>query len=264
PDALRRLSSLAIRYLKRDVEPPAKELMRVPDDALARFEGYYHRADGRHQIQNALGFPLRGMDLRRERDQLVMTPTFGASRRLVAVNDALFRLEDELTASLAFTNIDGRMVLAGSHLYAERRARWPFVLLQGGLAGAIATAVLSPFAGVAVWIRRRRHGSALALRGLLPALWAAALGVMAGAAWAVTTGDAIDFALPSLRAVIIFASSVFYPILAVIIAAVTAQAWAERPGLWHGLRAVAVMLAHGALAIYLGWWELVGFRSWTY
>lgn len=262
PEALRRLSSLAIRYLKRDVEPPAKETMVVPPAALAPFEGYYHRASARNQVLQALEYPLGGLDVRRDGDRLMMAPTWGVPQALVPVNDGLFRFESELTASLAFTTVGGRQVLAGSSFYAERRARWPFALLRGGLATALACVALAPLGACWAW-RRRRGQPTWAMHGL-GLLWALATATLAGAGWAISSAALPDLAEPSLRAWVIFGGSLLYPALAALIAGFTARAWARRSGWASGLAAMLVMLAHAGLAIYLGWWELVGFRSWTF
>ncbi len=263
PDALRRLSSLAIRYLKRDIEPPAKESMTMPAAALAQYEGYYHRASARHQLQQFLEFPIGGLVVRRNGGQLEMTPTFGSPQRLVPVNDRLFRRENELTASLAFATVEGEMVLAGDSLYAERRARWPFALLRAGLALALAVALVAPFGAAAAWWWQRRCPPAATTR-VLGIVWTLAAGTLATIAWATATAGWQDLAAPTLRSWAIHAGSLLYPALAVMVAAATARAWPHRPAWPSGLAAILVMLAHAGLAIYLGWWGLVGFRSWEY
>ncbi len=114
PEALTRLSALALRYVKRDVEPPAKESMHVPAAALARFAGYYHLGNPRQQVLQAFSsLRFGGLTVNVDGDHLVMTPTRGTSQALVPVNDGLFRRANELTASLAFTMVDGDLVLAG-------------------------------------------------------------------------------------------------------------------------------------------------------
>jgi CubicO group peptidase (beta-lactamase class C family) len=264
PEALRRLSSLALRYLKRDLEPPAKEAMALTAAALKPFEGYYHRMGGRNQVLQVLEYPLGGLDIRRVGDHLVMTPTLGSPQSLVPVNDALFRLEHQLTASLAFTSVSGRQVLAGSSLYAERTARWPFAVLRGGLAIALACAALAPLGAAAAWGWRRRRGGPPAAAPGLGALWTAAAATLATVAFACSSASLPDLAQPSVWSSILFCGSLLYPALAVLIAGFTARAWAQRPGWIAGFAALLVMASHAGLAIYVGWWELVGFRSWTY
>ena len=49
-DALTRLSSLTIRYLKRDIDPPAKPQTTVDAATLDRYVGYYEDANPRNQF----------------------------------------------------------------------------------------------------------------------------------------------------------------------------------------------------------------------
>ena len=48
-EAMRRITQLAVRYLKADVEPPPKPEADVPDATLREYEGYYHQANPRNQ-----------------------------------------------------------------------------------------------------------------------------------------------------------------------------------------------------------------------
>lgn len=264
PEALERLSGLALRYLKRDVEAPGQESMTVPTAALARFVGYYQRASPRHQVLQALEYPLGGLTVTLDGDHLVMTPTLGAGQPLVPVNDGLFRLAHELTASLAFTTVDGELVLAGAGIYAERRSRWPLDLLRVGLAMALALVVVAPLAsvGAAIW-RRGWRAPVRGGRGLV-ALWTLAAGVIALVAWAAGTANTVDLAEPTLRSWAVFGGTAAYPAVAVLVAGVTARVWRHGAALRSSGFALAVMLAHAALSIYLGWWNLIGFRSWVY
>ena len=264
PEALERLSALALRYLKRDVEAPAHESMTVPTATLARLAGYYHRASPRHQVLQALEYPFGGLAVTLDGDHLVMTPTLDAGLPLVPVNDGLFRLARELTASLAFTTVDGELVLAGAGIYAERRSRWPLDLLRVGLAMALALVVVAPLAGVgaAIW-RRGWRAPVRGGRGLV-ALWTLAAGVIALVAWAAGTANTVDLAEPTLRSWAVFGGTAAYPAVAVLVAGVTARVWRHGAALRSSGFALAVMLAHAALSIYLAWWNLIGFRSWVY
>lgn len=265
PEALTRLSTLALRYLKRDVEPPAKESMRVPAEALARFSGYYHRASPRQQVLQAFAYPIGGLTVTVDGDHLVMTPTLGAAQPLVAVNDGLFRMANELTASLAFTTADGDLVLAGAGVYAERRARWPFDLLRVGLVAALVLVMMAPAAAVIAAFRRRgRPMPPDKSPGGLAVLWALAAGVLALVAWTGGTAKIVDLAEPTLRSWTIFLGTAAYPAAAVLMAGITMRAGRRGLASLSGWFAIAVVLAHAGLSIYLGWWHLIGFRSWVY
>ena len=219
------------------------------------------------ELLQAVGYPLGGLTVSLDGEHLVMTPTLGAAQPLVPVNDGLFRVGDELTASLAFTTVDGALVLAGSSLYAERRPRWPFDLLRAGLTIALTLVVLAPLvAGVAGLARRGRQPSPgerpAGGYGLGP-LWALAAGVLALLAWAANTSQVIDLAGPTMRAWTIFGATLAYPALVALIVGVTPGLWRRRSA-WQSWFAIAVMFAHAGLCVYLGWWGLIGFRSWVY
>ncbi len=262
PEVLTRLSSLAISYLKRDVAPTLAETMAMPAESLRRFEGYYHDASPRNAVLELVEFPLGGRTIRVQDDRLVMTPFWGDPARLVPVNEALFRRENELSASMAFTMVDGASVLAGSGIYAERRSRWPIDMLRAGLALALGCALLAPL--VALGRAWRGRGRGRTGTGALAVAWTLALAALAALIWTASTASVMELATASGRAMGLFAASVAHPLVAFALLPLTARAWMQGLGGPVGAFAATVALAHTALAGYLGWWGLVAFRSWTY
>lgn len=262
PSASKRLSSLALRYLKHDVEAPPAETMVAPDGALSRFEGYYHEANPRSALRQVFDFPLAGQAVEVVDGRLMLRPVFGEAQPLVPVNDALFRREDELTASLAFTEVHGAKVMTGAGVYAEKRARWPIDLLRLALGAALAIAVLAPLGALGYSLRHRAPGGPGA-----PALgvsWFLAALLLAGFAWNLETATVVDLAVPGWRAQVLFLTSLMHPLLAVGLLPLTAWAWVHGVRGWMGTAAVATACAHLGLAAYLAFWGLAGFRSWTY
>lgn len=262
PDALARLSSLAIRYLKRDVSATPPESMAVAPDALGRFTGYYHDANPRNALMQAIEFPLSGRAVGLVDGRLVMTPVFGPATPLVAVNDALFRREDELTASMAFTEVQGTAVLAGIDIYAERRARWPVDLLRGSLLVAlVCIGIAPPMAAAYAWRRRARGGAST---GGLGTAWTLSLLAFVTIFAVASTSPVTALAIASTPALVLLGASIVYPLAAFALLPLTAAAWVR--GLRGGMRwfAAVTAAAHAGLACYLGWWGLVAFRSWTY
>jgi CubicO group peptidase (beta-lactamase class C family) len=262
PDALTRLSSLAIRYLKRDVEPTPAESMDVAADALTRFAGYYHDANPRNALMQAIDFPLRGRAIALVGGRLVMTPVFGTATPLVAVNDTLFRREDELTASMAFTAVQDSAVLAGTDIYAERRARWPIDLLRGSLLVALVCIVVAPPVAAAHAWRRRAPGGAGT--GGLGTAWTLALLAFAIIVAVPATSAQTALATASGPALVLLGASIAHPLTAFALLPLTAAAWVRGLRGRMGWFAAATAAAHAGLAGYLGWWGLVAFRSWTY
>lgn len=262
PEALTRLSTLAMAYLKRDVAPPPPDRLALPADTLRRFEGYYQDANPRHSLMRAIEVPLGGRTVRVDGDHLTLSSVLGASERLVPVNDAVFRREFESAASMVFTTVDGAEVLAGADIYAEKRARWPYDLLRFGLGSAVALALMAPLAALVRGAAGWRRGWAPA-RGLGLA-WTVALAAIAGELLLAATAALPELAAPSVRSWTIYACSLLYPMLAFALLPLTALAWTSGVGAAFAWFSAAVASAHVALAAYVGWWGLVAFRTWTY
>jgi CubicO group peptidase (beta-lactamase class C family) len=123
PDAMRRISQLAVRYLKADTEPPAKPQAALPAEALAGYAGYYHPASPRNQAVAFLEWLLTGSTVTTSATGLRIDPVFGKAEDLIPVAGSLFRREADADATLVFAEDDfGSMVLTGGLTYAERRA----------------------------------------------------------------------------------------------------------------------------------------------
>lgn len=262
PQALRRLTTLALAYLKRDVAPAPAEHLVLPAEALRRFEGYYQDANPRHALLHAVELPLGGRTVRMEGDQLTLSSVLGRPQPLVPVNDAVFRREGESAASMAFTTVEGRDVLAGADIYAEKRARWPYDLLRLGLGTALALAIAAPaaalFRGAAGWRRAWAPARGLGLA------WTVSLAAFAGGLLLAATATLPELAAPSVRSWTIYACTLLHPMLAFALLPLTALAWTSGVGPAFAWFAAAVASAHVGLAAYAGWWGLIAFRSWTY
>jgi hypothetical protein len=98
----------------------------------------------------------------------------------------------------------------------------------------------------------------------LGATWTSAVAVLAVMVMLAVTAPVTDLGVPSSRAWAMFACSLLYPLLALALLPLTALTWTG--GVGRGFRTLAVLVAaaHVGLAGYLGWWGLIGFRSWTY
>lgn len=262
PQALRRLTTLALDYLKQEVAPPPGERLPLPTDALRRFEGYYQDANPQNALLRAVEVPLGGRTVRLEGNRLTLATVLGPSEALVPVNDAVFRRESESAASMAFTTVDGRQVLAGADVYAEKRSRWPFDLLRLALGTALALAIAAPAAalirGAAGWQRAWAPARGLGMA------WTVSLAAFAGGLLLAATASVPELAAPTVRSWSIYACTLLHPMLAFALLPLTALAWTSGVGPAFAWFAAAVASAHVGLAAYAGWWGLIAFRSWTY
>jgi len=265
PQAVTRLSSLALRYLKRDREPPPKPARTVAADVLRGYEGYYRDLSPRNGFMRPLQYLTDGRTVRLDGDHLVLSRDFGASEPLVAVEDTLFRRERELDASLAFTTDElGRAVLTGPGLYAERADRWPVTLVRLGLGLSALFAVVAPVAASARWLRTRRRGSRPASFAGLGLVWWAGLALLASMAWALAGAGVTDLGIPSRRAQLLYAATLAYPVIALLALMLAGVGWWRGPRRAYAALATAAGLSHAALALYLAVWGLVGLRTWLY
>ena len=264
PDALTRLSSLAIRYLKRDVEPPPKPELAVPAERLRQYVGYYRDLSPRNAVLQPIRFLTAGHAVRLDGDHLELDPDFGAAVPLVPVEEGLFRREAEIDATLAFTSDDtGRAVLTGPGFYAEQATRWPVTLLRAGIAASLALALVAPLVALGRWVRGRARGVSPAGFGGLGWIWTAALALLALGVWAVS-GDVTALAVATTRSQALWGATLAYPAAAAAACLGAAWGWLHGPRRGYSVLAALAALAHAGLATYLGWWGLVGFRSWTY
>lgn len=261
PEAVRRLASLAIRYLKRDVQPAPKPALEVSQDALRRFEGHYRGASPRNSILQFVEYLRDGTTVRLDGPRLTIQRDFGEAEPLVPVNDALFRRERDLDATLAFAEAaDGSAVLTGPGTYAVRQSRWRIDLLRAGLLFAAICVVVGPVAAVA----RRLLGSTPPGFPGIGVVWGLAAGALALMWWLAVSSGVTDLAVAGPRSMALLAATAGYPLLAALSAALAAWGWSfGSRGAFAGV-ALVTSAAHLGIAAYLGWWGLLAFRSWTY
>jgi CubicO group peptidase (beta-lactamase class C family) len=261
--AINRLSSIAIRYLKRDIEPPEKPEMKLAESALKQFEGYYVDANPRNQIIWFIQKPLAGRSVTLEGGRLVMRQFLGEPMPLIPVSETLFRLENEIEASRVFTTDDnGTMVMAGMQLYAERTPRWRVELLRGALFTGIVI-VFSPLLAAIFWLARVRVAKPRFFGEVKGAMFLGAIALMAPFVSLGVT-DSKLWGTQNSGTVTVFVATLLFPSMAILIAFLAINA--RREGASRALigYAIIVALAIAGLSQYL--WEhgLIGIRLWNY
>jgi hypothetical protein len=262
-DAARRLNSLAVRFLKRDVEPPAKPEARVDASVLDRYAGYYHEANPRNEIFWGLQWLLAGRTIAREGDALYSQPVFGERTRLIPVSDSLFRLDDEIDASRVFTTDDeGVAVLAGNAVYAERQPRWTVELVRASLFASVAV-VMSVLAVALVWVARIKRATPRGFWGLKFVLLLCPVAlVLPLAALAWTPGP--QWGTQNAGTATVFVATLALPALALLAALLAFAAFRQGASRWLVGYAMVTAIAVGGISTYLGASDLMGIRLWMY
>ena len=262
-EAMRRITRLAVRYLKADVEPPPKPEADVPDATLRGYEGYYHQANPRNQAFAFIEWLTNGQTVSVEGKHLQVTPVFGRPATLVPVSDNLFRFDTDPEPTRAFA-IDeaGTTVLTGGGFYAERKSRARIESVRWTVLASVAI-VMTPLLMMVPWIVRAKRAQpkgfwwlkfwllCCSLGLLLPVL-----GVMGASSAALGTRNIWTGAM--------FLGSILFPAAAILSFLFTVDALMSAAGKW--LRAYALLVSLAALIVagYLSAWGMLAFRPWNY
>lgn len=268
-EALQRISTLAVRYLKADVEPPAKPKASVAVATLNSYAGYYHDASPRNQAMAFISWLMAGESITVSGDRLQRTPVFGDPQMLTPVSDSLFRFDADPEASRVFTrDADGRMIFAGGSSYSEQRSRLGVEMIRVPVlvsAVLVVTPLLVTFVWIAVSVSRRNagHGGGLGFWALRLFVLLCAIAFVLPIIGILNVGDD-GLGTPNVWTYAIFAGTVLLPIAAIAAFMLTIDAW--RRGARRGLRAYALAVSLAALVLsgYLSSWGMIGFRPWSF
>jgi CubicO group peptidase (beta-lactamase class C family) len=265
PEAMRRISRLAVRYLKANVEAPPKPEAQVGEAVLREYEGYYHQANPRHQVMAFVEWLRAGQQVRVNGSRLEVTPVFGPATTLIPVSNNLFRLDVDPEATRVFTtDAGGTMVLTGGSLYLERRPRWRVDVIRWPVLISLVI-LLTPSLMAVPWLlqglsRRsaKREGGwlKLSLLGCSAGLILPAIGFM-------NAGDT-ELGTRNLWTIAIFTGSILVPTAAILSFLFTVEAFMSGAGRWLKAYAVATSIAALIVAGYLSAWGMLAFTPWNF
>ena len=266
-DAMRRISQLAVRYLKSDVEPPPKPEADIPDSMLRQYQGYYHQANPRNQALAFIEWLLAGQRIAVDGKRLQVTPVFGKPVALVPVSNNLFRFEADPEPTRVFTvNESGTMVLTGGFFHAERQSRWRVESVRWPVlisAAIVVTPLLMLIPWLILGLSRRDTPRAGGFWWLKVWLACCALGLLFPFAAVVSVPQA-ELGERNLWTAAIFAGSVLLPAAAVLSFMFTVDAFLSHAGRW--LKGYALLVSIAALIVsgYLSAFGMLAFRPWAY
>ena len=261
-EAMRRIASLAVRYLKADVAPPEKSVGAVTNAALQEYAGYYHKANPRNQAFAFLEWLLSGENISVDGTRLKSEPALrGQPAMLIPVTEALFRFEADPEPTRVFVPGEGdQMILTGPDIYAERWPRWRIESIRWAVL-ASAAIVVTPFVMLVPWLIfiRRSPGFWLLKLFLLLCAIAFALPVLG-----VMNISAPTLGTQNIWTVAMFIGSLLLPMAAILSFLFVIDAWRKGAGAW--LRAYSLIVSIAALVIsgYLSAWGMIGFRPWSF
>jgi len=268
-DAFRRIRSLLVGYLTRDL--PAPELappVPVPPAAARQWTGWYGPGSPRQEMLRCLERLLDVEHVSIAGDTLTVRPLLGESSRYLHVGGLLFRNEKWPSANLALVDDpDAGPLLQWGTNTLERE---PAVLLwlQTGVTALVAALLASILAIGPVWllqrlVRSRFRGERRA--GVLGWPLAASASLAAAVALVAAAGeDAIPrLGLLTPWSAALCGISLLFAVLSVVTLFTTFRAHRGRLARLTVHYARAVALAACLAAGYLAWWGWIGLRTWV-
>lgn len=261
--ALETLSSLAIRYLKRDVQPPAPPAAAHDAAVLRTYEGFYQDANPRSALFAPFHRLFGGRFVFFDNGSLYLRQRGERAVRLVPISHTTFRREDEIDATVVFTHDPhGLLVMTGQQLYAERQSRWRVELLRIALFTSVALAA-SPLVVAVAWVARIGRARPRGFWDLKSALLLCPIILAApGAALALTPFR--EWGTRNISTVVAFLASSAPPVLVPMIAALSYAAWKDGASRRLVTYACAVAAGMTVLSVYLWANRLIGLRLWVY
>ena len=263
PEAMRRISQLAVRYLKADVEPPAKPRVALPAGVLERYQGYYHPANPRNQAVMFLEWLVTGATVTTTATGLRLAPVFGKADDLIPVANNLFRREADADATLVFTPDElGAMVLTGGMTYSERRPRWLIEIVRWSVLGSLAL-VLTPVALLVAWGIHAKRATPSGFWWTKSSLLLGSAGVLLIVLGVMNVSD-LSLGTQNVWTAAIFVGSLLLPTAAILSLLFALDAWRRGAGPWLRAYALIVSLAACVLTAYLAYWSMLAFRPWAF
>jgi CubicO group peptidase (beta-lactamase class C family) len=259
-EALRRISQLAVRYLKADIDVPPKPQAAVAEATLRSHEGYYHGANPRNQAAAFLEWLLSGETISVKGDRLSADPVFGPPRDLIPVSETLFRFDTDPEATRVFTkDAAGVPILAGGSTYEERRTRWQIDVIRWAVLLSAAL-VVTPLAVMLLWILRSRHAGFWWLRCFLLLCAVAFVLPVIG----VLNVNDLLLGTRNVWTSAMFAGTVLMPAAAILSLLFTIDAWRNAAGRAFRVYALGVSIAALVISGYLSSWGMIGFMPWSF
>ena len=279
--ALYQITKLVRQYLTRDLAPPAlPPVATVSSQLKQHYEGYYQAISPREQWLHGFKRLVKMQKLVFATDAL-STSNYGLHReRWLLMSERLFRKEDQSVATLALLPDAGGETLIQSSFGQMGLGTYKKVSALRVWAQVVAIAlvsflVLSSLFFAPVWIWRKLSGKLhnagpLSVR-IMPLLGAISLvsfdvlfvSGLRGGITACFVDDVVTLGTPSLFAVGIMFSSIAFPsagAASLYVLYHERSAAMNRVVYWHSVLVTAALLG---VAIYMGYWGLIGLRLWV-
>ena len=274
-DALRQIADLARHYVIRGLKPPAMpRAAAVPIELRRHYGGYYEAVSPRSQWLYGFERLIHIERLAFTGDRLSTSFSGPGPQRWVPVSDRLFRKEDQSVATLALLpDADGEILIQAGSTTFKKVSPLQF---WAQIVGIVLVSVLTVISLLRALVRGLRKllgklssPSPVAIR-VLRFLSAVSLVLFHGLLVIALFGTRLGFltndpklGAPSLFTVSILLSSFALPLAAgarLYIVFRERHTPMSRVTYWHSVCSAAAM---AAVAVYYGYWGLIGLRLWV-
>jgi CubicO group peptidase (beta-lactamase class C family) len=273
--AINQIAKLVRQYVIRDLTPPPlPPTASVPAELRRHYAGYYQTISPRTQMSYGFERLIFVERLAFTPDGL-STSIYGLGReRWVPVSDRLLRKDDESAPTFALLpDADGEILIQAEGFTLKKVSALRVWAQIVGIA-LVSVLTLSSLLRMAIWcllklLGKRPNSGPLAVR-VLPFLSAVLLLVFDGLLVLALTGRHLgyvtgvgDLGTPNLLTVSIMVSSIAFPLAAaasLFIVIRQRHAPIHRITYWHSVLIAAAM---AAVAVYYGYWGLIGLRLWA-
>ena len=265
--ALGEIGKLMRQYLIRDLTPPPlPPAASVPAEIRRHYTGYYQGISPRSQLFYAMGRLIDVGQLVFTTNGLVVTTYSLYHERWVPVTERLFRRANQSVATLALLpDADGEILVQTAHGTYKQVSALRVWGQRVGIA-VISLLMLSSPLFALIWCPRKllgklRNGGPLLVRAM-PLLSVLAFGVFLGLfyinrdnLWTLGTrsGVTVGIMLSSILFAVASAASLYFVYR-------ERHATMNRLAYWHS---VLVAVAAANVAVYMGYWGLIGLRLWA-
>jgi hypothetical protein len=274
--ALLRITKLIRTYLVRDLTPPLlPPPVSVPAELQRHYGGHYQIISPREQWLYAFD-RLAGIKKLTFTSDSLSASTYGFGReKWMPVSPRLYRKENQSAATLALLPDEDGKVLVECDGITFKKVSALRIWSQAAGIGVAGSLVLSSVLFAPVWVVRMifgklRNAGPLSVR-VMPLLGAAFLIVfdvalaigLRGMITANEVDDLTPLGTPSALAITIMFSSIAFALATVVSLYVLYRertAAMNRVVYWHSLAVTGGLLA---VAIYFGYWGLIGVRLWA-
>jgi CubicO group peptidase (beta-lactamase class C family) len=268
-EAMRRITQLALRYLKAEVEPPPKPEETIAENVLRGYEGYYHPANPRNQAFAFIEWLMSGQRVSVNGNRLQLTPMFGTPSTLIPVSETLFRFEPDPEPTRVFTKDEnGVTVLTGGFAYLEQRPRWRVELIRWPVLVSIALA-LTPLVAAMFWVVQGMYSWLVRRSVKREGGWLKACLVLCSLALILPAVGALNvpgsqLGTRNVWTTMMFAGSILFPAAAILSFLFTVDAFLSAAGKWLRVYAVTISVAALIVSAYLSSWGMIAFRPWNF